>query len=241
MDTGATDADERLRTLEPELHEGLLRLSRRVRGNPASVAIIEHQFSMKNTMGYGINSLLDFERPAEILAHLIVGSEGTLGFVADAVFRTIPLLTHVTTGLLVFADLEAANTALPALVETGAATLELMDALSLQVGQALPATPPAMAIKGTLAASAVLSTSPRIWRSFASIPAPLIRPFEPDRRSLIPCPFAGRRPGPPRPLPARRRSPTGPRVWVVGRSSWQTYGWVGRRAGEHLFPLGFKP
>ena len=141
IDTGAPDADERLRTLAPELHEGLLRLSRRVRGNPASVATIEHQFSMKNTMGYGINSLLDFERPSDILAHLIVGSEGTLGFVAEAVFRTIPLLTHVTTGLLIFADLEAANTALPALVETGAATLELMDALSLKVGQALPGTP----------------------------------------------------------------------------------------------------
>jgi len=141
VDTGAPGADERLRTLEPELHEGLVRLSRRVRGNPASVATIEHQFSMKNTMGYGINSLLDFESPADILAHLIVGSEGTLGFVAEAVFRTIPLLTHITTALLVFPDLEAANTALPALVETGAATLELMDALSLKVGQALPGTP----------------------------------------------------------------------------------------------------
>ena len=142
IDTGAPDADERLRTLEPDLHEGLVRLSRRVRGNPASVATIEHQFSMKNTMGYGVNSLLDFTRPADILAHLIVGSEGTLGFVASAVFRTIPRLTHITTGLLVFSDLQAANAALPALVETGAATLELMDALSLKVGQSLPGTPP---------------------------------------------------------------------------------------------------
>jgi D-lactate dehydrogenase len=142
VDTGAPDADERLRTLEPELHEGLLRLSRRARGNPDSVATIQHQFSMKNTMGYGVNSLLDFGRAADILAHLMVGSEGTLGFVADAVFRTIPRLTHVTTALLVFADLEAANTALPALVGTGAATLELMDALSLKVGQTLPGTPP---------------------------------------------------------------------------------------------------
>jgi D-lactate dehydrogenase len=142
VDTGASDADERLRALEPDLHEGLLRLSRRVRDNPASVATIEHQFSMKNTMGYGINSLLDFERPSDILAHLIVGSEGTLGFVAEAIFRTIPKLAHVTTGLLIFDDLEAANTALPALVDTGAATLELMDALSLKVGQALPGTPP---------------------------------------------------------------------------------------------------
>ena len=141
IDTGASDADERLRALEPGLHDGLVRLGRRVRENPASVAIVEHQFSMKNTMGYGVNSFLDFERPADILAHLIVGSEGTLGFVAEAVFRTIPVLPHVTTALLVFPDLEAANVALPALVQTGAATLELMDALSLKVGQALPGTP----------------------------------------------------------------------------------------------------
>jgi D-lactate dehydrogenase len=142
VDTGAPGADERLRILEPALHEGLLRLSRRVRANSASVETIEHQFSMKNTMGYGINSLLDFDQPVDILAHLIVGSEGTLGFVAEAVFRTIPRLTHVATGLLIFPDLEAANHALPALVDTGAATLELMDALSLKVGQGLPGTPP---------------------------------------------------------------------------------------------------
>jgi D-lactate dehydrogenase len=142
VDTGAADADARLRALEPELHEGLLRLSRRVRSNPASVATIRAQFAMKNTMGYGVNALLDFERPVDMLAHLIVGSEGTLGFVAEAVFRTVPKLQHVTTGLLVFPGLEAANAALPALVATGAATLELMDALSLKVGQNLPDAAP---------------------------------------------------------------------------------------------------
>lgn len=142
VDTGAPDADARLRALEPELHEGLLRLHRRVVGNPASAATIRHQYSMKNTMGYGLNSLLDFDRPVDMLAHLIVGSEGTLGFVAEAIFRTVPRLAHATTGLLVFNDLEAANAALPALVATGAATLELMDALSLKVGQNLENTPP---------------------------------------------------------------------------------------------------
>ncbi|MDJ0350476.1 FAD-binding and (Fe-S)-binding domain-containing protein [Cryobacterium sp. PH29-G1] len=142
IDTGKTDADARLRALEPQLHEGLLRLARRVRASPTSVATIEHQFSMKNTMGYGVNALLDHDHPAEILAHLIVGSEGTLGFVAEAVFRTVPILAHITTSLLVFDDLEAANAALPALVDTGAATLELMDALSLKVGQSLPDAPP---------------------------------------------------------------------------------------------------
>jgi D-lactate dehydrogenase len=112
-----------------------------VRGNSDSAGRIRQQFSMKNTMGYGLNSLLDYDSPVEMLAHLIVGSEGTLGFVAEAVFRTIPRLTHAATGLLVFPDLQTANEALPALVETGAATVELMDALSLKVGQTLKGTP----------------------------------------------------------------------------------------------------
>ena len=141
IDTGAVDADARLRALEPDLFEGLVELRDRVRGNAASRAIIEQQFSMKNTMGYGLNSLLDFQSPAQILAHLMVGSEGTLGFVAEAVFRTVPRLAHATAGLLVFKDLEAANSALPALVDSGAATVELMDSLSLKVGQGLSQVP----------------------------------------------------------------------------------------------------
>lgn len=141
IDTGAPDADTRLRTLEPELYEGLAQLAARVRGNSDSVRRIRQQFAMKNTMGYGLNSLLDHTSPVDILAHLMVGSEGTLGFVAEAVFRTIPRLPHAATGLLVFPDLQAANAALPALVDTGAATVELLDALSLKVGQTLKGTP----------------------------------------------------------------------------------------------------
>ena len=141
IDTGAADAAERLRTLEPELFRGLGELAERVRSSPRSRAIIEQQFSMKNTMGYGLNSLLDFSDPVQILAHLLIGSEGTLGFVAEAVFRTVPRLAHATSGLLIFKDLEAANAALPALVDSGAATVELMDALSLKVGQRLTQVP----------------------------------------------------------------------------------------------------
>ncbi|NYG15560.1 D-lactate dehydrogenase [Arthrobacter psychrochitiniphilus] len=141
IDTGAPDASARLRSLEPELFKGLGELAQRVRSNPASRATIERQFAMKNTMGYGLNSLLDFDDPVDILAHLIVGSEGTLGFVAEAVFRTVPRLAHATAGLLVFKDLHAANMALPALVDSGAATVELLDSLSLKVGQGLTQVP----------------------------------------------------------------------------------------------------
>ncbi len=135
VDTGAPDADARLRHDEPALFDGLLRLRDRVRGNPESVRILRHQFSMKNTMGYGLNALLDHDDPAQILAHLVIGSEGTLGFVAEAVFRTLPLLPHASTGLVIFDDLLAANEALPGIVATGASAVELMDATSLRVGK----------------------------------------------------------------------------------------------------------
>ena len=93
---------------------------------------------MKNTMGYGLNSFLDHTRPVDVLAHLVVGSEGTLAFVAEVVMRTVPLLRHARTALLVFDDLRAATGALPDLVATGPATIELLDATSLRVGQTDP-------------------------------------------------------------------------------------------------------
>ncbi len=139
IDTGAADSDDRLRATEPALYEGLATLRDRVRGNAESVRIIERQFSMKNTMGYGLNSLVDHTRPVDILTHLIIGSEGTLAFVASAVFRTVPLLRHAMTGLLVFEHLSGATGSLPALVSTGPATIELLDATSLRVAQSDPA------------------------------------------------------------------------------------------------------
>jgi D-lactate dehydrogenase len=139
IDTGAADADAKLRATEPGLYEGLATLRDRVRGNAESVRIIERQFSMKNTMGYGLNSFVDQTRPVDILTHLIIGSEGTLAFVASAVLRTVPLLRHAMTGLLVFDDLSRATGSLPALVSTGPATIELLDATSLRVAQSDPA------------------------------------------------------------------------------------------------------
>ncbi len=141
IDTAEPDADARLRACEPELHAGLDRLKRRVRANPESVRIIRERFALKNTMGYGVNALLDCDAPVEILQRLIIGSEGTLAFVAQATFRTVPVASLTSTGLVVFPTLDAATRALPELVDSGAATLELMDATSIRVGQRLPGAP----------------------------------------------------------------------------------------------------
>lgn len=135
LDTGHPDADGLLRHREPELHAGLLELRKQILADQSSVDTIRQQFSMKNTMGYGLNSFLDYEQPVKILEHLMIGSEGTLGFVAEAVFRTVEVMPKVSTGLLVFPDLITATNAVPELVNADSATVELLDATSLRVSQ----------------------------------------------------------------------------------------------------------
>jgi D-lactate dehydrogenase len=138
IDTGAGDADYQLRLGEPALYEGLLRLRDRIRGNPESVRLIERLFGLKNTMGYAVNAFVDFSYPVDILAHLMVGSEGTLGFIAEATFRTVPVRPHVATGFLVFDSIERATGVLPALVASGLAAIEVLDATALRVAQGDP-------------------------------------------------------------------------------------------------------
>ncbi|MFF1880134.1 FAD-binding and (Fe-S)-binding domain-containing protein [Pseudarthrobacter sp. NPDC058196] len=145
VNTADAGADSIFREREPELHAGLLGLRRRVHENAESVRTLRRLFSMKNTMGYGLNAFLDFEEPVRILEHLLIGSEGTLGFVAEAVFRTIEVMPKVATGLLVFPDLMSATSIVPDLVDVQSATVELLDATSLRMAQRTGQAPAAMA------------------------------------------------------------------------------------------------
>lgn len=138
VDSAAPDADDRLRAAEPALWESLRTLRTRLIGEPVLRDEVIRQFSIKNTMGYSINALVDHERPVDILTHLMIGSEGTLGFVAEATFRTVPLHKHAATTLLVFETLHAATEALVAIVDSGATTVELMDAASLRAARIDP-------------------------------------------------------------------------------------------------------
>lgn len=144
VDTALPDADRRLASDEPDLHEGLQRLRDRVRADASSVATVRRLFSIKNTMGYGLNAFLDADEPADIVMKLMIGSEGTLGFIASAVLRTIDVLPHAATGLLVLPDVHAASELVPEVLATGVATAELLDAASLRVAGADPAAPEAI-------------------------------------------------------------------------------------------------
>lgn len=131
VDTGAPDADEHLARTEPELVARLSALRDEIRVDPALTARIRAKFAIKNTNGYRLDAFLDADTLAGILRGLLVGSQGTLGFVEEAVFRTVPFGRLHTTAFLHFAGLSAAAGAVPMLMGLGARAAELLDNLSM--------------------------------------------------------------------------------------------------------------
>ncbi len=132
LDTGAADGDDRLNRDRPALWQGLTHLRDRVRADGPLAARITTAFQTKNTVGYGLNAFLDADAPAAILQKLVIGSEGTLAFIAAATFRTVPLPKHRATAFLLFPDIATAGRAVAPLADLGAAAVELLDATSLR-------------------------------------------------------------------------------------------------------------
>ena len=141
IDTAAPDAEARFREYEPRLADGLLELKRRLETDPSLSSRIRAKYRMKNTTGYSLNAFLDYSTPVEIFSHVLIGAEGTLAFIAEAVLETIPDLPVKYTGMLFFPDLYAACEAIAPLRDAGAAALELMDRASLRAVEDKPGVP----------------------------------------------------------------------------------------------------
>lgn len=136
FDTAAPEASRNFAERCPELHAGLAALRRELLAQPALCEKIRAKYRQKNTMGYSLNALLDYEDPLQILAHLLIGSEGTLAMITEAVLTTLPDKAFKYTGLLIFDSLAEACGRIEALAASGAAAIELLDDASLR---ALPA------------------------------------------------------------------------------------------------------
>ncbi len=154
IDTAAPDADERFRAAEPALTEGLLRLKADLQSDPILAERIRAKYRMKNTCGYSLNAFMDFDRPVDIFRNLLVGSEGTLAFIAEAVLKSVPDLPVKVTGFLIFPDLHAACAAIVPFRDAGAAALELLDRASLKSVEDQAGIPPS--IKSLPAGAAAL-------------------------------------------------------------------------------------
>jgi D-lactate dehydrogenase len=131
INTADTDAEQQFATAAPELAAGLERIRDGIRSDGELSQRIARKFQIKNTTGYRLCAFLDADTPLEIFRRLVVGSEGTLAFVAEAVFDTVPLGRHTTLALASFDDLDAAAGAVGELVDAGATATELMVAPTL--------------------------------------------------------------------------------------------------------------
>lgn len=131
IDTAAPSAEDTFAAAAPELALGLLEIRDELRADPELCERIARKFEIKNTTGYRLCAFLDADSPLEIFRRLVVGSEGTLAFIAEVVFDTVPLGRHTTLSLALFADIDAAVEAVPALVAAGASATELMVAPTL--------------------------------------------------------------------------------------------------------------
>ncbi|MFL5845996.1 MAG: FAD-binding and (Fe-S)-binding domain-containing protein [Solirubrobacteraceae bacterium] len=126
IDTAAPDAAERFAREEPELAAGLAELRDELRADAELAARVRRKFEIKNTTGYRLCAFLDADEPVEIFRRLLVGSEGTLAFVAEAELQTVPHGRHTSTALLFFDGIDNATKPVAALVEAGATAVELM-------------------------------------------------------------------------------------------------------------------
>jgi D-lactate dehydrogenase len=142
LDTAASDAEQRFAAAEPALARGLLALREQLLADEELAARVRRKYEIKNVTGYRLCAFLDADTPLEIFRRLVVGSEGTLAFIAEAVMRTRPEPARTTFAWVHFPSIAAAAAAVPGLVEAGSRATELMVAAGLiAAGWTMPDAP----------------------------------------------------------------------------------------------------
>jgi D-lactate dehydrogenase len=141
LDSADLASVSRFRHSHRELLEQLSQLAENTRNNSALAARIKHKYRLKNTTGLSLNALIDFTDPLDILTHLMVGSEGTLGFISSVTYDTVPDYPHKATALVVFPDVETCCQAVVLLKQQAVSAVELLDRRSLRSVQHMAGMP----------------------------------------------------------------------------------------------------
>lgn len=140
----ALDEDRRrFEREERELCRGLSDIRRRILADPEMHDKIVRKYRIKNVTGYAMNSFVDFSEPIDIFVHLLIGAEGTLGYIESAVLDTRPLFSTYSSTLLYFPTVTKAASYAAELGETGAVAVEMMDYASLRASRGLKSDMPA--------------------------------------------------------------------------------------------------
>lgn len=141
LDTADNASREAFKNSHHQLLSSVERIRDEIAADPGLAELIAHKFKIKNTTGYGINAFVDHYDPFDIIKHLMIGSEGTLGFIAEITFRTIIDHIHKSSALIFFPDMENACHAVMQLDRETVSAAELMDRLALKSVEEKPGMP----------------------------------------------------------------------------------------------------
>ena len=173
LDTASPESRREFQESHPALIDGIRALKERIRRNPAMEARIRHKYELKNTCGYGVNSLVDYEDPVDILMHLMIGSEGTLGFISEVTFETVPDLKLKASALLYFPSIREACKSILPLRSCSVSAAELMDRNALRAVENEPGMPEILKTLPENAVALLIDTSAddddTLRRQFAEI------------------------------------------------------------------------
>ncbi len=124
-----------------DLYKSLNEIKFQIASNQTLFNKIRKKYQTKNTVGYSLNAFIDYKYALDILAHLLIGAEGTLAFISEAVLQTVPDYPYKSTALLYFPDMYAASEAIVPLTNAGALMVELMDRASLHAVENMAGMP----------------------------------------------------------------------------------------------------
>ncbi len=132
LDTGNPLSRNSFCKTHPKLLADIENLGRKVKDNSVLADRIRRKFKIKNTTGYSLNALVDYDDPIDIIVHLMIGSEGTLGFISEIVYNTVVEHPYKASALMIFPHIENACSAAAVLTQEPVAAAEVMDRASLR-------------------------------------------------------------------------------------------------------------
>lgn len=132
LDTADAQSVTAFKKDQPALIQEIESLRDQIKNDETLYHQIKNKFKIKNTTGYSINALVDYEDPIDIIKHLMVGSEGTLAFISNVTFKTVIDEKHKSCSLLIFKTIQDACNATILLKSAPVAAVELLDRESIR-------------------------------------------------------------------------------------------------------------
>ena len=141
LDTGNEQSRKEFLVSHREMVNKILQLSESVKSNEKLAERIRFKYRLKNTTGYTLNALTDFTDPFEIIKHLMIGSEGTLGFISEITLETVYVKPFRASSLMIFPGVSEACRAVNFLSEMPVEAVEFIDRNGLRSVENEPGMP----------------------------------------------------------------------------------------------------